>query len=229
MKILLSKKEPNIVRLNAFRSIELLVLNPEYAEVLVKQGAIPFLINCLDREIEEVKIIILDALNRCLVINPDEGLDADGICVFNNLLVHDDSTIRHKSAQAMLRLVVSDQGKIQALQKKVVPRLIQLLVDTDSEARASAAGALAFICVKTAGRYACLDGDAIPNLVKCLLNPNSRARVNALKIESLMADENAAVRKHAETTADVIKWKPWDLEVRCRGEKPEEKQCACKH
>lgn len=50
-----------------------------------------------------------------------------------------------------------------------------------------------------------------------------------IQIEGLVADENAAVRKHARIAADVIKWKPWDLEVKCRGEKLEEKQCTCKN
>lgn len=59
MKILFTKKEPNIVRLNAYRSIELLVLNFEYAGVLVEQGVIPLLINCLDQEFEAVKVFVL--------------------------------------------------------------------------------------------------------------------------------------------------------------------------
>lgn len=36
-----------------------------------------------------------------------------------------------------------------------------------------------------------------------------------------MNDENAAVRKHAKITADIIKWKPWYTEVKC----PEENIC----
>lgn len=38
---------------------------------------------------------------------------------------------------------VSDRGKVQAIEKETVPRLIYLLLDMDPEVRASAAGALA--------------------------------------------------------------------------------------
>lgn len=57
MKLLFSSYEPDIVRLNAHRSIELLLLNPMYAQVLVKEDIIPLLIACLEREFMEIKVI----------------------------------------------------------------------------------------------------------------------------------------------------------------------------
>ncbi|KAL5110376.1 hypothetical protein TcWFU_005292 [Taenia crassiceps] len=248
MRLLFSLYEPNLVRLNAHRSIELVVLNPIYAQMLVKDDIIPLLIAYLENEFMEIKVIILDTLNKCLAIDADAGLDANGICAFTKLLIHHDSTVRYKGAQAILRLVASDRGKVQAIEKETVPRLIHLLLDIDSEVRASAAGALAFICIITRGRYECLSGDAVPNLLRCLLSQSTRVRINALKaltsigeapegrcilqksleqIECLMGDESAGVRKHAEIAVNVIKWKPWNLESRCR-EKPEvSKLCGC--
>ncbi|KAH9282760.1 Radial spoke head 14 -like protein [Echinococcus granulosus] len=250
MKLLFSLYEPDIVRLNAHRSIELVVLNPIYTQMLVKDDIVPLLIAYLENEFVEIKVLILDTLNKCLAIDTDAGLDANGICIFSKLLVHHDSTIRYKSVQAIFRLVANDRGKIQAIEKETVPRLIHLLLDMDPEVRASAAGALAFICVITRGRYECLSGDAIPNLLRCLLNQSTRVRVNALKalasigeapegrrilqksleqIECLMGDESAAVRKHAKIAADVIKWKPWNLENRCRDKSETLKLCTCKY
>ncbi|VUZ54018.1 unnamed protein product, partial [Hymenolepis diminuta] len=205
-------------------------------EILVKQSIIPSLIECYRREIEEIQIVILDSVSKCLELNPEEGLNANGIEAFSTTLMHSNSNVRHKSAQAILLLVANDRGKAEAIEKGVVPKLVELLIDPNSEVRASAAGALAFICVKTEGRHACLESFATSNLLQCLLNSNSRVRANALKvlgciaespegrrilqlsleqIESLMNDENAAVRKHAKITADIIKWKPWFTEVKC--------------
>ncbi|VDD79132.1 unnamed protein product [Mesocestoides corti] len=250
MKLLFSSYEPNIVRLNAHRSIELLVLNPMYTQVLVDADLIPLLLSCLEREFVEIKIIILETLNKCLALDSDAGLNANGMQVFTKLLSYHDMTVRHKSAQAILRLAVNNRGKQQAIEKETIPKLVNLLLDEDSEVRASAAGALAFISVITPGRYATLNANAIPNLLRCLLSPNSRVRVNSLKalaciaeapegrrvlqtalqqIECMMDDENAGVRKHAKITADVIKWKPWDLGPRCQKVPTEPKPCNCKN
>eukprot|EP00108_Taenia_solium_P005267 TsM_000896000 transcript=TsM_000896000 gene=TsM_000896000 len=264
MKLLFSSYEPDLVRLNAYRSIELVVLNPMYAQVLVKDDLIPLLIAYLEDEFMEIKVsnlyynphldktkvLILEVLNKCLAIDADAGLDANGICVFTKLLIHHNSTVRYKSVQAILRLVVSDRGKVQAIEKEAVPRLIHLLLDMDPEVRASAAGALAFICIITRGRYECLNGDAIPNLLRCLLSQSTRVRVNALKalasigeapegrrilqrsleqVECLMGDKSAEVRKHAKIAVNVIKWKPWDLKERCRAKSEISKLCTCKY
>uniref|UniRef100_A0A0R3TZR8 Rhabdoid tumor deletion region protein 1 n=1 Tax=Rodentolepis nana TaxID=102285 RepID=A0A0R3TZR8_RODNA len=176
IKLLFSSSEKEIIRLNAHRAIELLVLNPLYAEILVKRRIISCLLSCYRREIREIQIVILDALNKCLAINPEDGLNAGGIEAFYNTLTHLSSDIRHKSVQAMHLLVASDRGKTETIEKGMVPKLIELLSDSNSEIQASAAGALAFICVKTEGRYACLKGFAIPSLLKCLFNSNSRVR-----------------------------------------------------
>ncbi|KAM3177102.1 hypothetical protein ACTXT7_005160 [Hymenolepis weldensis] len=215
MKLLFSENEKDVIRLKAHRSIELLVLNPLYAEIL---------------------IVILDSVSKCLELNPEEGLDANGIEAFSTTLMHSNSNVRYKSAQAILLLVANDRGKTEAIEKGVVPKLVDLLTDSNSEVQASAAGALAFICVKTEGRHSYLKSFATSSLLQCLLNSNSRVRANALKalgciaespegrrmlqisleqIESLMRDENAAVRKHAKITADIVKWKPWYTEVKC--------------
>lgn len=57
MKLLFSLYEPDLVRLNAHRSIELLVLNPIYAQVLVKDDIIPLLIAYLEDEFMEIKVL----------------------------------------------------------------------------------------------------------------------------------------------------------------------------
>lgn len=51
-------------------------------------------------------------LNKCLAIDADAGLDANGMCTFNKLLIHHDSTVRYKSVQAILRLVYVNYANI---------------------------------------------------------------------------------------------------------------------
>ncbi len=56
MKLLFSSYEPDIVRLNAHKSIEVLVLNPMYTQVLVDADIVPLLMVCLEREYTEIKV-----------------------------------------------------------------------------------------------------------------------------------------------------------------------------
>lgn len=66
MKLLFSENEKDVIRLKAHRSIELLVLNPLYAEILIKQSIIPSLIECYRREIEEIQVLKLVLFNHHL-------------------------------------------------------------------------------------------------------------------------------------------------------------------
>ncbi|BHF64923.1 Radial spoke head 14 [Sparganum proliferum] len=229
LKLLFSSYEPDIVRLNAHKAVELLSINPAHCQAIVDADLIPLLIACVEREYAEIKAVILETLNRCLDLNSDAGLNAGGMQVFTKLLSHHSPEVRGKSAQVILMLTVNPRGRQQAIDKETIPALVGLLSDNDPDVKASAAGALAFTSVTTHGRYTAINADAIPNLLRLLVHSCSRVRVNGLKaitciaeapegrrilldhvdnIKKLTEDEDAGVRKHANIAVDVITWKP---------------------
>ncbi|KAL7065285.1 hypothetical protein AAHC03_05135 [Spirometra sp. Aus1] len=229
LKLLFSSYEPDIVRLNAHKAVELLSINPAHCQAIVDADLIPLLIACVEREYAEIKAVILETLNRCLDLNSDAGLNAGGMQVFTKLLSHHSPEVRGKSAQVILMLTVNPRGRQQAIDKETIPALVGLLSDNDPDVKASAAGALAFTSVTTHGRYTAINADAIPNLLRLLVHSCSRVRVNGLKaitciaeapegrrilldhvdnIKRLTEDEDAGVRKHANIAVDVITWKP---------------------
>nr|CAX73838.1 Rhabdoid tumor deletion region protein 1 [Schistosoma japonicum]CAX73839.1 Rhabdoid tumor deletion region protein 1 [Schistosoma japonicum] len=222
--------QPDVIRLNIHKAIELLTTNLSGAEAIVKAGYIDLLVKCVEKEVDEIKAIILDTLYHCFSFDSDEGLNSGGIPLFTKLLSHSNSEIRTRAAQNILRLCVNPRGKQEALDNETIPALIGLLNDQSEDVKASSTGALAFICTTNHGRYTTLNAGAIP-LLLCLVdnNNNSRIRINALKvltclsetpegrrilldyldkISSHLNDTNAAVVKHTKIAISVITWKP---------------------
>ncbi|KAH8874895.1 Radial spoke head 14 like [Schistosoma japonicum] len=203
--------QPDVIRLNIHKAIELLTTNLSGAEAIVKAGYIDLLVKCVEKEVDEIKAIVLDTLYHCFSFDSDEGLNSGGIPLFTKLLSHSNSEIRTRAAQNILRLCVNPRGKQEALDNETIPALIGLLNDQSEDVKASSTGALAFICTTNHGRYTTLNAGAIP-LLLCLVdnndNNNSRVRINALKISSHVNDTNAAVVKHTKIAISVITWKP---------------------
>ncbi|KAA0184145.1 Rhabdoid tumor protein [Fasciolopsis buskii] len=226
---LIKLTEVDIVRLNAHKAIELLSTSPDGADQIVEHGYIPLLIDCARDEVVEIKLIVMDTLNRCLSANTSKGLDAHGVGLFTALLGHENAEVRSRASQNILRLCVDPVGKQKVLEDETIPALIGILTGDSDKAMASAAGALAFICTTTHGRYTALNAGAIPYLLKLVDHSNSRVRVNALKVITCLSetpegrrilldhldvitphehDQNAAVAKHAKIAVSVITWKP---------------------
>lgn len=57
MELLFSENEKSLIRLNAHKSIERLLLNSQYTEYLVDRGIIPRLISCFLKEINEIQVL----------------------------------------------------------------------------------------------------------------------------------------------------------------------------
>ncbi|CAH8516365.1 unnamed protein product [Heterobilharzia americana] len=200
-KPLINYSQPDIVRLNTHKAIELLTVDPLGAKATV--------------EVEEIKIVILDTLNHCLSFNTDEGLESE---------------VRSRAAENISRLCVNSRGKQEALDNETIPALVTLLNDKSENVRASSAGALGFICTTNHGRYTTLNSGAIPLLLSLVDDKNSRVRLNVLKVITCLSetpegrrilkdhlhdkisphenDINAAVAKHAKIAVSVITWKP---------------------
>ncbi|VDP83478.1 unnamed protein product [Echinostoma caproni] len=185
---LIKMTEEDIVRLNAHKAIELLSTSPSGAEQIVEYGYVPLLIDCAREENVEIKLFVMDTLNRCLSVNTQKGLDAEGVALFTKLLGYESSEVRYRAAQNILRLCVDPLGKQKALDDETIPALVGILTGDSDKAMASAAGALAFICTTTHGRYTALNAGAIPHLLNLVDHPNSRVRVNSLKVSKQNRD-----------------------------------------
>ncbi|CAH8539060.1 unnamed protein product [Heterobilharzia americana] len=229
-KPLINYSQPDIVRLNTHKAIELLTVDPLGAKATVGSRYIDLLIKCAEKEVEEIKIVILDTLNHCLSFNTDEGLESGGIPLFTRLLSHPTSEVRSRAAENISRLCVNSRGKQEALDNETIPALVSLLNDKSENVRASSAGALGFICTTNHGRYTTLNSGAIPLLLSLVDDKNSRVRLNVLKVITCLSetpegrrilkdhlhdkisphenDINAAVAKHAKIAVSVITWKP---------------------
>ncbi|CAH8845833.1 unnamed protein product [Trichobilharzia szidati] len=228
-KPLIAFNQPDIIRLNTHKAIELLTTDPLGAKAAVETKYIDLLIKCAEKEVDEIKIVVLDTLNHCLSFDTGEGLESGGIPLFTRLLSHPSAEVRARTAQNILRLCVNPKGKQEAIDNETIPALVGLLNDQSENVKASSAGALAFICTTNHGRYTTLNAGAIPLLLILVDDENSRVRVNALKVITCLSetpegrrilldhlnkisphenDMNAAVAKHARKAVSVITWKP---------------------
>ncbi|TNN12776.1 Radial spoke head 14 isoform 3 [Schistosoma japonicum] len=135
--------QPDVIRLNIHKAIELLTTNLSGAEAIVKAGYIDLLVKCVEKEVDEIKAIVLDTLYHCFSFDSDEGLNSGGIPLFTKLLSHSNSEIRTRAAQNILRLCVNPRGKQEALDNETIPALVGLLNDQSEDVKASSTGALA--------------------------------------------------------------------------------------
>ncbi|CAH8493817.1 unnamed protein product [Schistosoma turkestanicum] len=226
---LLDLQQPDIIRLNVHRAIELLTTNLSGVQAIIEAKYINLLVKCVEKEVDEIKIIVLDTLYHCFSFETEEGLNAGGIPLFTKLLTHSNPEIRTRAAQNILRLCVNQRGKQEALDYETIPALVGLLNDQHEDVRAFSAGALGFICTTNHGRYTTLNAGAIPLLLNLVDDQCSRVRVNTLKvltclcetpegrrilldhldkISSHVNDSNASVAKHANIAVSVITWSP---------------------
>ncbi|VDP26954.1 unnamed protein product [Schistosoma mattheei] len=221
---LLDFNQPDVIRLNTHRAIELLTTNLTGVQAVIEAKYIDLLVRCVEKE-----IIVLNTLYHCFSFETEEGLNAGGIPLFTKLLTHSNTEIRTRAAQNILRLCVNLRGKQEALDNETIPALVSLLNDPSEDLKAFSAGALGFICTTNHGRYTTLNAGAIPLLLNLVDDKCSRVRVNTFKVLTCLSetpegrrilldhlnkisphvtDMNAAVAKHAKIALSVITWQP---------------------
>ncbi|CAH8531555.1 unnamed protein product [Schistosoma margrebowiei] len=226
---LLDFNQPDVIRLNTHRAIELLTTNLTGVQAIIEAKYIDLLVRCVEKEVDEIKIVVLNTLYHCFSFETEEGLNAGGIPLFTKLLTHSNTEIRTRAAQNILRLCVNLRGKQEALDNETIPALVSLLNDPSEDLKAFSTGALGFICTTNHGRYTTLNAGAIPLLLNLIDDKCSRVRVNTFKVLTCLSetpegrrilldhlnkisphvtDMNAAVAKHAKIALSVITWQP---------------------
>lgn len=216
-----------IVRRNAHKAIEMLSENIYGSVGIIEAQLVPILVNNLTTEDDKIKLIILDTLHFCLMVDTTEALNVNAMSVFKKLLVHPFTETRMKAARNIMDLSIPLAGKVKAVEQSVIIPLTLLLSDDDATVRAKAAGALAMITIIKEGKYAAFS--AISRLVDLVTDELSEVRLNALKaltclseapegrrallvhvkdLEELITDPVPAVGKAAEIAVKVITWLP---------------------
>ncbi|VEL12188.1 unnamed protein product [Protopolystoma xenopodis] len=101
---LYASTEPDIVRKRVHQSLALLTSVPLYAEGVVNKGLIPLLVGLSERELDELKPLVLETLSYILSFEPKSGLNANGMKIFTALLSHKDPSVRTKAALCILKM-----------------------------------------------------------------------------------------------------------------------------
>lgn len=218
------------VRLHAHQTIEMCTMPVPGPEGVVECGLIPILIAKLPVEEDDIKLLILDTLHRCIRVDADQALSNDAMKVLKDLLEHKKASIRGKAARDIMELCFPLKGKDSACDLGVVPSLAKLLSDVDTDVKAQAAAAIMTIAITTKGKKAALACKVLSHLIVNLTHVNSHVRLNSVKaittlseapegraellkvLESVSAlekdPESAAVRKAAVIATASITWKP---------------------
>ncbi|XP_015331115.1 radial spoke head 14 homolog isoform X4 [Bos taurus] len=207
----------------------LCISEPTGALGIVNSGLIPSLVWKLQREEEEIQVLLLDTLAACLTEDATEALASRAVPFLKEKLLSTNCNIRSKAARTLIAVSVPPEGKIQVWQHDVIPILVHLLKDRDEEVQANAAGALMNATVTTEGKYAALDAEATRPLLQLLTSSLSKARLNAIKALTMLAeapegrkllqphvatfraleeDFSPAVQRAAQIAIRVIEWKP---------------------
>uniref|UniRef100_A0A673UCW2 Radial spoke head 14 homolog n=1 Tax=Suricata suricatta TaxID=37032 RepID=A0A673UCW2_SURSU len=201
---------------------------PSGAQGIVKSGLIPSLVWNLQREEEEIQVLLLDTLAACLMEDSTEALSSRVVPFLKQKLLSTNNDIRSKAARTLIAVSIPLEGKNQVWQHDVIPILVHLLKDSVEEVQANAAGALMYAMVTTQGKYAALDTEAIQPLMGLLDSSLSKARLNATKALTMLAEAPEgrkflkpyvpifrilemtpeAVRRAAKIAIKVIEWKP---------------------
>ncbi|DAA20409.1 TPA: rhabdoid tumor deletion region gene 1 [Bos taurus] len=213
----------------ALRPLAAHVHHLEGALGIVNSGLIPSLVWKLQREEEEIQVLLLDTLAACLTEDATEALASRAVPFLKEKLLSTNCNIRSKAARTLIAVSVPPEGKIQVWQHDVIPILVHLLKDRDEEVQANAAGALMNATVTTEGKYAALDAEATRPLLQLLTSSLSKARLNAIKALTMLAeapegrkllqphvatfraleeDFSPAVQRAAQIAIRVIEWKP---------------------
>ncbi|XP_074149041.1 radial spoke head 14 homolog [Sminthopsis crassicaudata] len=210
----------------AYRSVAQV---PQGADSILSSGLIPFLVEKLEEEEEEIQEIILDTLYFCLQWDALQALQSNAVPILREKLTSPNEDIRSKAARTLMAICMLLDGKNEVWRQDVIPLLVMLLDDLNIEVKANAAGALMFATVTTEGKYAALDAGAIPFLLELLDSDSAKVRLNAIKTLTMLAeapegrrdllpqvtrfkvlsrDPILYVRQAARIATKVIEWKP---------------------
>uniref|UniRef100_A0A8C6E0T4 Radial spoke head 14 homolog n=1 Tax=Moschus moschiferus TaxID=68415 RepID=A0A8C6E0T4_MOSMO len=215
-------------RENLYTAFKHLAQVPAGALGIVNSGLIPSLVWKLQREEEEIQVLLLDTLAACLMEDATEALASRAVPFLKEKLLSTNSDIRSKAARTLTAVSVPLEGKIQVWQHDVIPILVHLLKDREEEVQANAAGVLMNAAVTTGGKYAALDAEATGPLLQLLTSSLSKARLNAIKALTMLAEApegrkllqshvatfrlleelQPAVQRAAQIAIKVIEWKP---------------------
>ncbi|CAG5115190.1 unnamed protein product [Candidula unifasciata] len=219
----------DIVRKYAHMCLLRISETPPGAASIVEAQLILPLVEKLQKELDEIKELILDTLHFCIQEDIPSALEARAMQVITMLLKHDLAVIRGKAARDIMDLSVSLEGKNMAVECGAVQLLRHMLVDQSAEVRAKAAGALMMIAITTKGKYTAIHSLAIKPLTDLVDDINSEVRLNAIKALTCIAeapegrrellqytnkirnhekDAIAAVAKAAHIAVKVITWLP---------------------
>jgi len=219
------------VRVNTHKTMEMLSSIPLGAEAIVECGLIGVLIKKLaDDSTDDIKLLILDTLHRCMRVKHQEALECDAMAIFTSLLNSPDREIRAKAAMDVKELSFPTAGKDKACQEGTVASLCRLLSDDFMDVKSQACAALMVITITTHGKYLALDANALPRLLKLLKEPSVELRLNALKALTTLSEapkarsellrsltdivelkndpDSQAIRKAAQIAERTITWKP---------------------
>ncbi|XP_043845432.1 radial spoke head 14 homolog [Dromiciops gliroides] len=202
---------------------------PRGADAIIGSGLIPFLVDKVKNEHEEIQGIILDTLYFCLQWDASQALQSNAVPILREKLSSVNEKIRSKAAHTLMAICMPLEGKNKVWENDVISLLVMLLDDPDIDVKANAAGALMFAAVTTAGKYAALDSGAIPFLLKLLDINVVKVRLNAIKALTMLAEAPEgrrdllpevnrfkalinnpipAVSRAAQIATKVIEWKP---------------------
>ncbi|XP_057297992.1 radial spoke head 14 homolog isoform X1 [Hydractinia symbiolongicarpus] len=218
------------VRLNTHRTVEMISSAPSGADGLVNCDLIPILIKKVPTEEDEIKLLILDSLHRCMRINSTQALASNGMAVYTSLLKHSMEEIRSKAAMDIKELSYPTDGKNKACDEGAVELLVGLLNDEDTSVRSQACAALMVITITTRGKLLTMECGVIPTLIKLLKDECVEVRLNTLKLITTLSEtpqgrselleslskismlkhdhDSQAVRKAAQIAEKSIMWKP---------------------
>ncbi|XP_072455946.1 radial spoke head 14 homolog [Notamacropus eugenii] len=202
---------------------------PQGADSILASGLIPFLVDKVQNEEEEIQDLILDTLYFCLQWDTTQALQTRAVPILRGKLLSPNENIRSKAAHTLMAICMPLDGKHQVWEHDVIPLLVMLLDDPSLEVKGNAAGALMFAAVTTEGKYAALDAGAIPSLLELLAIDVVKVRLNAIKALTMLAEapegrqallkevhrfkalihsQVLAVSRAAQIATKVIEWKP---------------------
>lgn len=219
----------DIVRKNSHLALEMASRSVIVSEGIIEAKLVPILVAKVKTELDEIKMIILDALHFCFKVHVQDALDNQAMVIFADCLKHESAVIRYKAARNIMDLCVVLEGKNQAVEVKCMDSLVHLLKDTNTDVRANAAGAIMSITITTKGKYTALEAGALQPLLELTEDGNSEVRVNSLKaltslseapegrkalleeverIKKRLSDPIPAIVRAAEIALKTILWKP---------------------
>ncbi len=94
----------NMARKNSHMTVEMISELPFGAQNIVDLRLIKLLVEKLQSELDEVKLLILDTLHFCMQVDTVQALASSAMTVFTSLLKHQSKEIRAKAARDIFDL-----------------------------------------------------------------------------------------------------------------------------